>query len=351
MGKARGTFGGFVLRDLIPALVLGALLMLVAAKDEIFAQAYDLWSSHVIAPKVEAAQAEARQGHVDQAIGAVQELLREHPDNPQLLVTMAAFHFDADRPATGLFYAIAYLRSARTKDPRLAEVLARLLLSDPDIPRYLATDNYADPGIIARLVDQLPISVDTKAALHFRFDEQDVATRHSLAKELKVDERLFHALPRGWRVLTEAPPQDVLAASDNAWSGARAAGLIDITPPTLAKGTTYGHRWPRVFFVRTNLWNAVRQGAIDAPAKEAGPDCCRLSLQDPALLPVDRLVEAFIAGSGGRNPAESSAAGAARFLDVRERALLKQLYLLNFAALSWAPADPDSTEAPAVVHE
>ena len=92
--------------------------------------------------------------------------------------------------------------------------------------------------------------------------------------------------------------------------------------------------WCSSTFERADLIAAMGSGRLSIDFPKGGAGCCSLSLDDPDLRPMETNVAEFVARrkAAGKGAPEASAEGMNALLSLRQRVLLKQSYLVTFAA-------------------
>jgi hypothetical protein len=297
-------------------------------------QIYGAWSHYYIAPQLKAAEAAAAADQPEEALQLAAPILAAHPQDPRVLYFVAGTRLNSGDLVRGVFYAIAYLRSPHDKDSEQFTRLAQLLLADPAISGYFIRSNYAY-GSIDPVVDSLPL--DPVDKVHIKMLDPDEHSRvepppYAITRSLAQDVAFFYSQPAGWQHVVLLSPAQVLSRESSAQGG-----LWQLTPPKMEKGRTWGHEFPQRLYERAKLWHSIETAELAAAYAEdehGGEGCCKLDLADPDLRPLDVISAEFVKewAAQHKTAPEESAAGQREVLKLRERVLLKQLYLLQFAA-------------------
>lgn len=290
---------------------------------------YDLWSRFYIAPQLSSAEAAAKGEHFTEALGYALPILRKHPDNPRLLYFVCRTYWILDQRPLAAFYARAYLRSAHLRDSEQSKNLGQLLAADSLMWPYFKDfpDSWAFLGL----------SPEAKAALSLEVKNSP--------SEFVENWKLYDKLPRGWAKSNTVMPAALLTEPSDVAEGNR-AGFVNLGASALCNMPddfrTTGRRpvrWCSPIFQSGKLSKAVNTGRLTINYPEGGDGCCTLSLDDPDLRPLGEVVAAFVARrkAAGRGDPDASAEGIGSLMDLRQRVILKQSFLLNFA--SYAPRD------------
>jgi len=291
---------------------------------------YDLWSRFYIAPQLSKAEAAANAEHFAEALGDALPILRHHPDNPRLLYFVSRTYWILDQRPLAAFYAKAYLRSPHWRDSEQLGQLGQLLTADSLAWAYFKDDD--DASTPYSWLSRLRLNPQNEATLSL-----DIMRSPSGFVE---NMKLYDKLPRGWAKANTVTPAALLNEPSNVAEGDR-AGYVNVNGSVLCRtpdesGTTVPPRpkWCSSIFRSADLWKAISTGRLTIDYPKGGDGCCTLSLDDPDLRPLDEVVAAFVSRrqAAGKGDPETSAEGVGSLLDLRQRVLLKQSYLLNFAA-------------------
>jgi hypothetical protein len=291
---------------------------------------YDLWSRFYIAPQLSKAEAAANAEHFAEALGEALPLLRQHPDNPRLLYFVSRTYWILDQRPLAAFYARAYLRTLHKRDPEQLDHLGQLLAADSLAWPYFKDADDSDTSY--SWLWRLSLSPEAKATLSL-----DIMRSPS---EFVENIKLYRKLPRGWAKSNTVTPAALLTQPALVAEGDN-AGYVNVDGSVLCtgpdeSGTTGPRRpkWCSSIFRKADLWKAVSTGRLTIDYPKGGEGCCTLTLDDPDLRPMDEVVADFLARREklGKGDPETSAEGVGSLLDLRQRVLLKQSYLFNFAA-------------------
>ncbi len=309
-------------------LAVVVLMLLYVNHGRLYEFGYAQWSRVYIAPQLSGAEEALKAGRSDEAIAKALPILRQHPDNPRLLYFVSGTYWSLDRVPLALFYAEAYLRSPHLKDPEQQERMAQLIVDDETVWPYLKSASGALTSSNAWM-DALGLSVEQKAALSLHIMDAP--------SPLIENEKLFYSLPRGWAKASHLTPAALLAESST--NEREDAGYVNVDGSVLCSGASASDspgfnetQWCDRVFESAGLWQAVRTGRVTIDYPAGGTGCCTLSLDDPDLRPLDDIVAAFLARreAAGKGAPKDSAEGINSLIDLRQRVLLKQSYLLNF---------------------
>lgn len=321
-----------------PLLAAIVLVLLYVNHGRLYEFGYAQWSRVYIAPQLSGAEEALKAGRSDEAIAKALPLLRQHPDNPRLLYFVSGTYWSLNRAPLAIFYAMAYLRSPHLKDPEQMERLGQLLAEDPTVWPYLKSANGALTSSTAWM-ETLTLTVEAKAALSFHIMDAP--------SPIIENEQLFYSLPRGWGKASHLTAAALLAQSSNI-ADREDAGYINVDGSVLCNGAPASDssglnetKWCERVFESADLWQAIRTGRLTVDYPDGGNGCCTLPLDDSDLRPLDEIVAAFVARRevAGKGGAEGSAEGINSLIDLRQRVLLKQSYLLNFVTA--AKLQPD----------
>jgi len=311
------------LQDL--AAIAGIILFVVlwTTRGNIYNFGYDLWARLFVTPQLAPAEDALTSGRSGDALQDALRILRADPDDPRLIYFVAGAYWNLDQPLLADFYTAAYLKSSRRKDPEQLRRLSGLLAEDERAWPYLNGAGFTSRMALGALIDSLDLEPADKARIKAGAEQSDAG----MEKQFDADKRLFYSLPKGWQKAPALPPAQVLEEPADSESGA--TGYIQ-----LGASTSCGEPWCSSLFERADLTAAIRSGRLAIEFPKGGADCCSLSLDDPDLRPIETIVAEFLARreAAGKDAPAASAEGMNALLSLRQRVLLKQSYLLSFAA-------------------
>ena len=300
---------------------------------------HEAWSRFVLARDLAPAQDALRRGDTERSLRLLQPVLAEHPDDPRTLYLVAGTYLEREDPVRALFYAIAYLRSPRYKDAEQLQRLATTLVNDESLADYLVAGGIFSDDEFGPLVDALPLTLLEKVDFKIRarteaFTELPAA---SMAAELKANQALWDAMPRGWQKASTVDPQALLAPNAAAQP---ASGWLNRSVGT-GCGDRWNHAWCGSLFSRVSLWDGVAHGHLKTRPDDKRPGCCELALDDPDLRPMAIVTAEFLKSraAAGLRPPEETAEGMNALHAFRQRILFKHAYALTYALNADVP-DP-----------
>ncbi len=309
------------LRDL--AAIAGVILLgvLWTGRTSIYNVGYALWSHVVVAPHLAPAEDALTAGRSGDALQDALRLLRANPEDPRLIYFVAGAYWNIDQPLLADFYTLAYLKSARRKDPEQLSRLSRLLAEDERAWPYLEGAGFKSRRAVGGLIGSLGLGVGQEGGIKLGAE----AAADGMKRQFEVDKELFYSLPKGWQKAPALPPAQVLGGPAD--SEAAATGYVQLA-------LSWRGLWCSSRFEHADLTAAVGSGRLDTDFPKGGAGCCSLSLDDPDLRPMETIVAEFVARrkAAGKGAPEASAEGMNALLSLRQRVLIKQSYLLTFAA-------------------